>query len=102
MIVASVADGLVASASRKDYAEAAAVVLTENGDHVGKVNELSGDVAWNYHELASTITEIVGRDVVYTRSAPEHVLILVEYGPRRGHGRIRRGARGRHPRRPFC
>jgi len=80
-IVASVGDGRVASASRKDYAEAAAVVLTENGDHIGKVYELSGDVAWNYDELASTITEIVGRDVVYTPVSPEDYLpILVEYG----------------------
>ena len=81
VIIASVGDGRVASASRKDYAEAAAVVLTNNDEHIGKVYELSGDVAWNYHELAKTITEIVGRDVVYTPVSPEDYLpILVEYG----------------------
>ena len=58
-----------------------AVVLTNNDEHIGKVYELSGDVAWNHHELAATITEIVGRDVVYTPVRPEDYLsILVEYG----------------------
>jgi NAD(P)H dehydrogenase (quinone) len=81
VIVASVGDGRVASASRKDFAEAAAVVLTEKGDHLGKVYELSGDVAWNYHELASTIADIVGRQVVYNPVRPEEYLpILAEYG----------------------
>lgn len=58
------ADGRVASASRKDFAEAAAVVLLEDG-HIGKVYELGGDVAWNYGELAAAIAEVSGREVEY-------------------------------------
>jgi NAD(P)H dehydrogenase (quinone) len=79
-IVASVGDGRVASASRKDYAEAAAVVLVEDG-HEGRVYELSGDVAWNFDELATAISTLVGREVVYTRLTPEeHAELLASFG----------------------
>lgn len=56
--------GRVASASRNDFAEAAAVVLLDEG-HLGQVYELGGDVAWNYDDLAGAIAEISGRDVAY-------------------------------------
>ncbi|MFC6354501.1 SDR family oxidoreductase [Luethyella okanaganae] len=80
VVVASVGDGRVASASRSDYAEAAAIVLADES-HVGKVYELSGDVAWNYDELASTIGDIVGREVVFRSVTPEeHAAILAEAG----------------------
>jgi NAD(P)H dehydrogenase (quinone) len=54
--------GRVASASRADYAEAAAVVLLEDG-HEGSVYELAGDVAWAQGDLAAAITEITGAAV---------------------------------------
>jgi len=79
-IVASVGDGRVASASRKDYAEAAAVVLTGEG-YEGQVFELSGDIAWNFDDLASAIGTIVGKEVVYTRLTPdEHAAMLTSFG----------------------
>ena len=79
-IVASVGDGRTASASRQDFAEAAAVVLTENG-HLGKVYELSGDTAWDYTELAATFSDILGRTVVYRSVTPEeHRQILLDAG----------------------
>jgi NAD(P)H dehydrogenase (quinone) len=79
-IVASVGDGRVASASRVDYAEAAAVVLTGDG-YEGKVFELSGDVAWDFDELAAAIASIVGKEVVYTRLTPdEHAAMLTSFG----------------------
>jgi len=79
-IVASVGDGRVSSASRKDYAEAAAVVVAGEG-YEGKVFELSGDVAWDFDDLASTIGAIVGKDVVYTRLTPdEHAAMLTSFG----------------------
>jgi NAD(P)H dehydrogenase (quinone) len=75
-IVASVGDGRVASASRKDYADAAAAVLVGD-DHDGRIYELSGDVAWSFDELASAIAGIVGRDVEYSRLTPEeHATLL--------------------------
>ncbi|WP_435743001.1 SDR family oxidoreductase [Microbacterium sp. PMB16] len=64
VVAAGVGDGRVASASRKDFAEAVAVVLLEDG-HVGETYELGGDVAWNYGELAAAISEVVGRPVRY-------------------------------------
>jgi len=79
-IVASVGDGRVSSASRKDYAEAAAVVLV-GGGYEGEVFELSGDVAWNFDDLATAIGSIVGKEVVYTRLSPEeHAAMLTSFG----------------------
>lgn len=79
-VVASVGKGRVASASRRDYAEAAAVVLTSDG-HLGKTYELSGDIAWNYDELAGTIGALLGRDVGYVEVTPaEHMELLTSQG----------------------
>ena len=64
VLASGAGDGRVASASRKDFAEAAAVVLLEDG-HIGQVYELGGDVAWNYTELAGAIAEVTGREVEY-------------------------------------
>ena len=71
-LVASVGDGRVASASRADYADAAAVVaLAGDGTHDDAVYELSGDVAWDFDELARTATEVLGRPVTYRAVEPE-------------------------------
>ncbi|WP_312169631.1 SDR family oxidoreductase [Microbacterium sp.] len=64
VLASGAGDGRVASASRKDFAEAAAVVLLDEG-HIGEVYELGGDVAWNYGELAAAIGEVSGREVAY-------------------------------------
>lgn len=64
VIAASVADGRVAPAARADYAEAAAVVLLEEG-HLGQVYELAGDASLGYAELAAAAGEALGREVVY-------------------------------------
>ncbi len=80
VIAASVGDGRVASASRVDFAEAAAVVLTEDG-HIGQVYELAGDVAWNFDELAAVASELVGREVRYTPlTTEEHAAALEAAG----------------------
>jgi NAD(P)H dehydrogenase (quinone) len=64
VIVAAVGAGKVASASRSDYAEAAARVLVGQG-HEGKIYELTGSEAWDYRELAKTAAELLGRPVVF-------------------------------------
>ncbi|WP_278101444.1 SDR family oxidoreductase [Microbacterium proteolyticum] len=64
VIVAAVGDARVASASRRDYAEAAAVALTTD-EFRGRTLELAGDVAWTYDELAAAAAEVLGREVVY-------------------------------------
>jgi NAD(P)H dehydrogenase (quinone) len=80
VLAASVGDGLVASASRADYADAAAVVLAGTGFE-GKTLELSGDVAWDHTELAAAFTEVLGRDVVYTPlTGDEHFASLTAVG----------------------
>ncbi|KQQ68478.1 SDR family oxidoreductase [Microbacterium sp. Leaf320] len=64
VLASGAGDGRVASANRKDFAEAAAVVLLEDG-HIGEVYELGGDVAWSYDDLAAAISEVSGREVSY-------------------------------------
>lgn len=79
-VVAAAGDGRVASATRADYAAAAAAVLSSAG-HEGRTYELSGDYAWNFKELATAITRITGREVVYQPvSAPELVGVLTAAG----------------------
>lgn len=80
LIIASLGDGTVASASRRDYAEAAAVVLAGEG-HEGRVYELAGDTAWGYDDLAATLTDLLEREVSYRRvSSKEHRKILTKAG----------------------
>jgi NAD(P)H dehydrogenase (quinone) len=64
VIAAAVKTGKVASASRTDYAEAAAKVLVGEG-FAGKVYELTGSKAWNFEELAKTAGEVLGRAVTF-------------------------------------
>ena len=79
-VVESAGEGRVASASRRDYAEAAAVVLTESG-HVGATYELSGDVAWDFDEFAAVAGSLVGRPVTHVKVSPaEHEQRLLAAG----------------------
>jgi len=72
-VVAAVGEGRVASASRADYASGAVAALLGEG-HAGRVYELSGDVAWDYEELAATIGRVLGRPVSY-RSVDADTLV---------------------------
>ncbi|MEF2976295.1 SDR family oxidoreductase [Subtercola sp. YIM 133946] len=80
--LASTGDGRVASASRPDYAEAIAAVLTGGGLTGGsgadaRVYELSGDIAWNGDDFASVLTQLLGREVIYRSvTSAEHAEIL--------------------------
>jgi NAD(P)H dehydrogenase (quinone) len=78
--IASTGDGRIASASRTDYAEAAAIVLTTDG-HDGTVYELSGDVSWDGHELAAALSDAAGREVAFASVSPEeHAAALTGAG----------------------
>lgn len=57
-------EGKIASATRADYAAAAARVISEEG-HAGKVYELAGDSAWTLSDLAALLSEASGKKVVY-------------------------------------
>lgn len=80
MLTAGTGDGRVASASRRDFAEAAAAVALEDG-HIGEVYELGGDVAWTYSDLAAAFSEITGRPVSFVPvSSDDQVAALRDAG----------------------
>ena len=68
-IQAAVGDGRVASATRSDFAEAAARALTGDG-HEGKAYELAGR-PWDYRHLASVVSGLVGRQIEYRSVSSE-------------------------------
>ena len=79
-IVGGAADGRVSSASRKDYADAAAVAILDESLN-GQILELSGDYAWNFDELAAAIGQIAGREVTYRNlGQAEHFEYLIGAG----------------------
>jgi NAD(P)H dehydrogenase (quinone) len=55
--------GRVSAASRRDLADAAAVVLTQDG-HLGATYELGG-TPFTLTELAATISDVLGVDIAY-------------------------------------
>lgn len=57
--------GKIHSATRNDYAEAAAKVLLSAEQHAGKTYELAGDVGFTLTELAQEITKQSGINVSY-------------------------------------
>jgi len=57
-------DGRFSSAARKDYAAAAAVALSAEGQ-AGKVYELAGDQSFTVAELAAEVSRQSGRAVAY-------------------------------------
>ncbi|MFJ2648632.1 SDR family oxidoreductase [Streptomyces sp. NPDC087420] len=63
-VIQSAGDGRVASASRADYAAAAAAVLTGDG-HLNRAYELSGDTAWSFAEYAAELSRQTGRTITY-------------------------------------
>jgi NAD(P)H dehydrogenase (quinone) len=78
--VASTGSGRVASASRSDFAEAAAVVAA-TGARRGEVLELAGDTAWDGAELAAAAARVLGREVIFTAvSTDEHRGLLAGAG----------------------
>ena len=79
-IVASVGDGRVASASRADYADAAAAAILDDS-LTGQTLELSGDHAWDFAELAATIGTLIGSPVTFRNLAPaDYAELLTSFG----------------------
>ncbi|WP_328865807.1 SDR family oxidoreductase [Streptomyces sp. NBC_00304] len=79
-VVANAGDGRIASATRADYAAAAAAVLTGEG-HLNKAYELSGDVAWSFDEYAAEVARASGQEIVHNDvPAAAHQEILVGAG----------------------
>jgi NAD(P)H dehydrogenase (quinone) len=63
-VVGAAGEGRISAASRADYAEAAATVLTAEG-HTGAVYELGGDESFTLTELAAAISAAAGKQVTY-------------------------------------
>ncbi|GFK18736.1 SDR family oxidoreductase [Corynebacterium glutamicum] len=70
----------VSAAARKDYAEAAAVVITSD-NQAGKVYELAGAPALTYPEIAAGIGEVIGSESEYVNlSVEEYQNVLEQAG----------------------
>jgi NAD(P)H dehydrogenase (quinone) len=70
----------ISSASRKDYAEAAVVVLTGDG-HENKIYELAGDESFTMYDLAAEISKQTGKQVIYKNlSEQEYAEVLKKVG----------------------
>jgi NAD(P)H dehydrogenase (quinone) len=79
-LVSSARDGRIASASREDYAAAAATVLAGEG-HAGKVYELAGDTAFTLDDFAAEISKQSGKAIPYVRlSEAEFKAIMLNAG----------------------
>lgn len=57
--------GRISSASRADYAAAAAAVLTSADNQAGKVYELAGDTSYTLAEFAAEIGRHAGKSITY-------------------------------------
>lgn len=79
-VVGCAGDGKLATASRADFAAAAAAVLVNDGQ-AGKVYELAGDNAFTLSEYAAVISKVTGKTVAY-QNVPEaeYTKILVGAG----------------------
>ncbi|MDM2931465.1 SDR family oxidoreductase [Citrobacter sp. Cm046] len=64
VFIGAAGEGKIASATRADYAAAAARVISEDG-HAGKIYELAGDEGWTLSQLAAELAKQSGKKVVY-------------------------------------
>ncbi|AHG40695.1 quinone oxidoreductase [Pseudomonas syringae CC1557] len=58
-------EGRISSASRLDYAEAAATVLTDDQDQAGRVYELAGDDFYTLADYAAELSRQSGKTLAY-------------------------------------
>ncbi len=80
VLIGSSGNGKISSATRDDYALAAATVLTAEG-HEGKIYELAGDNAFTMSDLADEIARQTGTNIVYRNLPPEeYIATLVKAG----------------------
>lgn len=64
VFIGAAGEGKIASATRADYAAAAARVISEDG-HAGKTYELAGDAGWTLSQLAAELAKQSAKKVVY-------------------------------------
>ena len=77
--IGSAGSGKISSAARADYAEAAAIVLSDE-NYKGKVFELAGDNAYTLTDLAAEISKQTGKAIPYKNlSEAEYAKILESF-----------------------
>ncbi len=79
-LAGSAGDGRISWATRADYAEAAAAVLTTAG-HDGKTYELAGDSAFTLADLAAEVSRQTGKPIPYKNLAQaDYAALLASFG----------------------
>ncbi len=79
-VFAASGSGKISSATREDYALAAAKVLTTPG-HENKTYELAGDSAFNKQEFADAIAKVTNQPISFQNlSAEDYKNLLVQVG----------------------
>ena len=87
-VIGSADEGKISSATREDYAEAAAVVLTTQG-HDYKIYELAGDEAYTLTDFAKEISRQTTKDIPYKNlSEADYTAALVTVGVPEGFAKI--------------
>ncbi len=76
-VLGAAGEGRISAATRRDFAEAAAVVLAE-GDHAGAVYELAGDDAFTMAEYAAALGAASGPEIGYTDLPAEEYAAALE------------------------
>ena len=79
-VMGSAREGVISAASRRDFADAAAAVLTSPQSQAGKIYELAGDTGFTLTQLAAEIASQSGKPVAYAdmpQAAYEEALVKV-------------------------
>jgi len=80
VLLTGAGSGRVSSAARDDFAEAAAIVISQDG-HGGKAYELAGDEAWTQDVLAADLAAVIGSAVeVHNVGGEEYAAALKSAG----------------------
>ncbi|MFC0876737.1 SDR family oxidoreductase [Saccharicrinis sp. FJH2] len=79
-LIGSAGDGKISSATREDFAEAAAIVLT-NEENKGKIFEFAGDDSYTLSDLAEEVSKQSGRSIPYSNlPEDEYAQVLNQAG----------------------
>jgi NAD(P)H dehydrogenase (quinone) len=71
ILAAAVGDAVIAAASRRDLADALAVVMTDGHDNA--TYNLSGDTDFTYADIAQAMSIVLEREVSYTPVTPDEL-----------------------------
>lgn len=81
VVVGAAGEGVIQSASRLDYAEAAATVLTQTESQVGRVYELAGDTGFTLAQYAEALSRQTGNALAYhDMPADDFTQVLIQAG----------------------